>query len=100
MSAFLPLALALAVTTTPGGAPVQRPAVVALIVANNESHRAGRSALQNADDDGAKYYDVFSTVAQSDDVVLLTTLDHDTERIFPHLVGKVPAPSRANYEDA
>src|SRR4051812_9192795 len=99
MSALFPLALALAVTTTAGAAP-NKPAVVALIIANNVSHKAGRSTLQYADDDGAKYYDVFSTVASPDDVVLLTSLDRDTERIFPHLADRALAPSHANFEDA
>ncbi len=99
MFALLPLALTLAVTTTPGERPA-KPAVLALIVANNASNKPERSPLQYADDDGAKYFDVFSTVARDEDVLLLSGLDADTERIFPHLASRTRAPNHANLEEA
>ncbi|MGQ0505127.1 MAG: hypothetical protein ACT4TC_07370 [Myxococcaceae bacterium] len=101
MFAFLPWALTVAVTATPaGGAPNTAPQVVALIVANNASHKAGRSPLQYADDDGAKYHEVFTTVASADDVVLLSELDSDTRRIFPHLSHRALSPTHQHLEDA
>ncbi len=100
MYALLPLALTLAVTSAAGNPAPGKPAVVALIVANNVSHKAARAQLQYADDDGAKYYDVFSTVAGSDDVLLLSELDKDTERIFPHLTARARPPSQGNLEEA
>lgn len=62
--------------------------VFALIVTNNRSIQLGRPDLRYADDDGAKYYELFRMIAAEEDVFLFTEFDQDTERLFPTL-GKV-----------
>ncbi len=64
----------------------------ALIVANNGSVDDGVKSLRYADDDGARYYETFSHIAE--ETTLLTVLDADTQRVFPDLAGKTRAPSR------
>lgn len=64
----------------------------ALIVANNGSMDEGVKALKYADDDGARYYETFSSMAQQ--TTLLTVLDDDSQRVFPKLVSKTQAPTR------
>lgn len=64
----------------------------ALIVANNGSMDEGVKALKYADDDGARYYETFASMAQ--ETTLLTVLDDDSQRVFPKLVSKTQAPTR------
>jgi hypothetical protein len=85
-----------ALAATPSG---QR-AVVALIVTNNRSAELGRPDLRYADDDGAKYYELFRMMAPEDQVALLTDFDSDTARLFPELTAVAKTPSRANVERA
>ena len=66
-----------------------------LIVANNRSAQMDRPPLQYADDDGAKYYQVFAAMAGAENTVLLTQFDRDTGRLFPSLVGVARPPTRA-----
>lgn len=66
-----------------------------LIVANNRSAQVDRPPLQYADDDGAKYYQVFAAMAGAENTVLLTQFDRDTGRLFPSLVGVARTPTRA-----
>ena len=70
----------------------------ALIVANNDSVDADVEPLEYADDDGARYYEMFSSFA--DDATLLTTLDADSQRIFPEIARQSAPPSRAELEEA
>jgi hypothetical protein len=72
----------------------------ALIVTNNHSGALGRPDLQYADDDGARYYELFSTLAPADHLTLLTEFDRDSARLFPALVGAARPPSRANVAAA
>jgi hypothetical protein len=67
---------------------------MALIVTSNRSAQLGRPDLQYADDDGAKYYELFRMTAAAADVQLLTELDRDTARLFPELVGVARSPTR------
>jgi hypothetical protein len=67
-----------------------------LVVASNRGPALDRPPLQYADDDGAKYREVFATLAGEDNTVLLTELDADSARLFPRLAGKVAAPTRAH----
>lgn len=70
----------------------------ALVIANNGSVDEGVEPLRFADDDGARFYEMFSDVA--DDATLLTTLDADSQKIFTGLAAKTREPSRANLERA
>ncbi len=89
---------ALAVAVASGAraqGPASAPMVLALIVTNNRSAELGRPELQYADDDGAKYYEVFRMVAGADDVALLTDFDRDSTRLFPELASIPHEPTRA-----
>jgi hypothetical protein len=71
-----------------------------LVVASNRGPALDRPPLQYADDDGAKYREVFASLAGEDNTVLLTELDADSARLFPHLAGTVEAPTRGNVVTA
>lgn len=66
----------------------------ALIVANNASIDAGVEPLRFADDDGARFFELFDSMV--DEAYLLTTLDDDSQRVFPQLARQTKAPSREN----
>jgi len=68
----------------------------ALIVTNNHSPQLGRPELQYADDDGAKYYETFRTLAPEDHVELLTDFDADSARLFPRAKAKAQSATRAS----
>ena len=68
--------------------------VYALIVANNSSVDEGVESLRFADDDGARYFELFENLA--DDTRLLTTLDADSQKVFPDVAAASKAPSREN----
>jgi hypothetical protein len=72
----------------------------ALIVTNNRSTRLSRPDLRYADDDGAKYHEMFRMLAPESNVALLTTFDADTQKLFPDLVGKVRPPTTGNVRAA
>ena len=69
-----------------------------LIVAHNQSVDAGVKPLRYADDDGARYYELFSQL--SDETTLLTVLDADSQRVFPGLAKLTRAPSREELSGA
>lgn len=69
----------------------------ALIVAHNGSMDADVEPLRYADDDGARFYEMFRDYA--DDVTLLTTLDEDSQKIFPQIAPASASPTRANLAD-
>lgn len=68
----------------------------ALIVTNNRSPRLSRADLRYADDDGAKYYELFRMFAPESNVALLTAFDADTQKLFPDLASKAQPPSGGN----
>lgn len=68
----------------------------ALIVAHNGSVDPGVKPLRYADDDGARYYELFSHLA--DDTTLLTVLDDDSQRVFPKLASVSLPPSKAQLQ--
>ena len=70
-------------------------AVFAVIVTNNRSTRLDRPDLQYADDDGARYYQLFRGVAPADHVRLLTRFDPATASVHPELVPAARPPRRA-----
>ncbi|WP_257455160.1 hypothetical protein [Archangium lipolyticum] len=86
--------------TALAAAPERAPSVYALIVSNNQSYKLARPALRYADDDGAKYHEVFSLIAGAGHVTLLGDFDRDTERQFPELAAAVKEPSAGNVREA
>lgn len=72
----------------------------ALVVTNNRGGALGRPDLRYADDDGARYYELFATLAPADHIALLSDFDRDTARLFPALVPIASSPSRANVAAA
>jgi hypothetical protein len=72
--------------------PAQPPRTYALIVAHNGSADEGVAPLRYADDDGARYHELFSAFA--DRVTLLTELDADSQPIFPHVTPHTRPPTR------
>lgn len=101
MKSPLPLLVALTLSTTAAAeAPSSTPAVFALVVSNNRGFAPGRAVLQYADDDGAKYHEVFSMLTEPGGTVLLTELDADTQRLFPALVPVARAPTSGHVAEA
>ncbi|MES1187394.1 MAG: hypothetical protein ABUL60_26490, partial [Myxococcales bacterium] len=88
---LLPLLVLVALTSA---APALAAHAFVLIVTNNRSLELGRPELQYADDDAAKYYELFRTVAPGGQLQLLTELDGDTERLFPGLKDVATAPTK------
>ncbi len=86
--------LLLAIPPVRAHAAAEARTTMALIVTSNRSAQLGRPDLQYADDDGAKYYELFRMTAAAEDVHLLTELDRDTARLFPELVDVARAPTR------
>ncbi len=73
---------------------------LALVVTNNRSTTLALPDLQYADDDGARYYRLFRSVADADDVVLLTRFDRPSAAEYPDLVGLARAPTLASVQAA
>ena len=61
-----------------------------LIVAHNKSLDQGVRALRFADDDGAKYWELFSPTAAR--ISLLTVLDPETARLHPDAAREARVP--------
>lgn len=78
----------------------REPASLVLVVASNQGARPGRATLRYADDDAAKYFEVFSTFAEPGGAVLLADLDADTAGLFPRLAAIAGAPVRARLDRA
>jgi hypothetical protein len=72
--------------------------VYALIVANNSSVDQGVKPLKFADDDGARYYELFDSL--TDEARLLTTLDADSQKLFPKVVPHTKSPTRAQLKES
>jgi hypothetical protein len=80
--------------------PASAATVLALIVTNNRGPTLERPELRYADDDGAKYYELFDTLGEQNQIELLTEFDADTRQLFPELSPVAKAPTRANVESA
>lgn len=76
--------------------PAQPKRTYAVVVANNGSVDAGVKPLRYADDDGARFYEMFSSM--TDEAHLLTTLDADSQRVFANLAPSTQAPTRENLK--
>lgn len=93
------LLLGFALATAPVDAG-RDPASLVLVVASNHGARPGRTALRYADDDAAKYFEVFSTFADPGAAVLLADFDDDTKGLFPRLAAIAGEPVRARLDRA
>lgn len=80
--------------------PAPERAVVALVVTSNKSQKLSRPDLRYADDDGARYHELFAHLTPRSDVTLLTTFDRDSAKLFPDLVSKAAAPTVAGVRAA
>ena len=67
--------------------------IYAVIVANNGSVEQGVRALKYADDDGARYWEFFSSM--TDRTHLLATLDGETQKVFHEAARASRPPKRA-----
>ncbi len=67
-----------------------------LIVANNDSVDPEVESLEYADDDGARYYELFDSFTT--ETKLLTTLDSESQRIFPEIARETDPPSRPELD--
>ena len=72
--------------------------VFALIVTNNKSVGLAQPDLQYADDDGARYYQLFRSIASEQDVVLLTSFDRASAAVYPDLTKVALAPTRSQVQ--
>ncbi|HEY5285466.1 MAG TPA: caspase family protein, partial [Polyangia bacterium] len=97
-AATLPLLLCLVPSTAAFAAESTR--TFALVVTNNRSSSLTMPDLQYADDDGARYFRLFRSVADADSVVLLTTFDRSSAAAYPDLAGVAKAPTKAAVETA
>ncbi len=73
---------------------------LALVVTNNRSTTLALPDLQYADDDGARYYRLFRSVADQASVFLLTNFDRSSAASYPDLVATARPPTRAAIEEA
>jgi len=70
--------------------------VFALVVSSNDGDALGQSALSYADDDGARYYQLFHAAAKApEDVLLLTRFDDNSARLYPVLASVARRPTKA-----
>ena len=76
------------------------PASYALVVTNNRSLDASHPDLHYADDDGAKYADLFAEAFGADHVTLLTQFDAETRVLFPRWLSAVRPPTRQNLDQS
>ncbi len=97
-AAHLPLLLCLLPSTSAFATEDTR--TFALVVTNNRSSSLSMPDLQYADDDGARYYRLFRSVAGADSVALLTTFDRASAAAYPDLAGVAKAPTKAAVEAA
>ena len=90
--AALTLILSSALASTP---PVPASAKsYAVIVATNTAYESTLTPLQYADDDGARYYELFSLATSKIDI--LSVFDARTQTVFPEIAAKTKVPRREN----
>lgn len=92
MNALLLLPLLVASATA------ERPDVFAVIVGNNASNGGELADLSFADDDAARYFELFSLTGGR--VEILSVLDADTQLLHPQVASKARAPRRDELERA
>ncbi len=75
-----------------GAAPEVRTYVV--VIGNNQSVEAGVTPLRYADDDAARFYELFEPTAAR--IALLTVMDGETQRVHSKLPPLARAPTKEN----
>ncbi len=70
----------------------------ALILANNTGLEPKQAPLRYADDDGARYYELFAP--RTREAVLLSVMDSETQALHPGLAALTRPPSRAALKEA
>lgn len=70
-----------------------------LIVTNNASSQLARPSLKYADDDGAKYFELFRAL-HGEAPTLISRFDRDTARQYPELTAHLQAPTKAAVDTA
>ncbi|HEX8822715.1 MAG TPA: hypothetical protein VF794_22500 [Archangium sp.] len=88
--------VALLVGTAASAAPER--VTYALILANNASTDPKQAPLRYADDDGARYYELFAP--RTRETVLLSVLDAETQSLHPGLAARTRPPTRAALQEA
>lgn len=101
--AAVTLALALALALGAGRAHADAPArpakaTFALIVGANQSVDANLAPLKYADDDAARYLDLFRLLGAR--TYLLSRLDDNTRRLHPQAAAEAEEPKRAPFDRA
>ncbi|MBL8610273.1 MAG: caspase family protein, partial [Myxococcales bacterium] len=101
--AAVTLALALALALGAGRARADAPArpakaTFALIVGANQSVDANLAPLKYADDDAARYLDLFRLLGAR--TYLLSRLDDNTRRLHPQAAAEAEEPKRAPFDRA
>ena len=97
--AFLPLlAATLGLLPALGLAAEPERVSYALIIANNASLDPKQADLRYADDDGARYYELFAPQAR--ETVLLSVLDAETQARHPGLAARTQPPTRARLKES
>lgn len=90
--AFAFAVLTAAVAPAVGGDELGPTKAYAVIVANNQASDGSLAPLNFADDDGARYFELFSTIAAR--VELLSVLDAETQGRHPAVAKRARPPSR------
>jgi len=75
-----------------------RPALFALVLGVNRSVDADLTPLRYADDDAARYLDLFRTLGAR--TYLLARLDENTSRLHPQAVAEARPPQQAALTEA
>ncbi len=70
----------------------------ALIVANNTGLEPRQAPLRYADDDGARYYELFAP--RTREAVLLSVMDSETQALHPGLAARTRPPTRTALKEA
>lgn len=90
------LAILALVAVCAAASPAHATRTFAVIVAHNGSQDADVRSLRFADDDGARYWEIFSNFA--DETRLLATLDAETQKVHPELADLSIPPTMENVK--
>ena len=96
MNRWIGAAIAAIVTFLAPAANAAERATPALLVGSNSGTAIGRPDLHYADDDAARFYEVFRTLSAENDVAVVTRFDRDSQRLHPSLRDKAQPPTKAN----
>lgn len=94
----LPLWILMALTLSAAQVTAEPSALHVLIVANNMDPDGELAPLRYADDDGVRYAELFEAAGAR--VELLTTLDADSQKVFPGLASRTRPPTRERFRAA